>query len=68
MLQFINSKLGELEELRRVQERSLEQQIADLRRETQMIQHEQKRQRTSLYVSLGSIFCVVAVSVAFILR
>ena len=51
-----------------MQERSLEQQIADLRRETQMIQHEQKRQRTSLYVSLGSIFCVVVVSVAFILR
>lgn len=68
LLQFINTKLAGLEELRKIQERSLEQQIDDLRKETQMIQHELKRQHTSLYVSLGSIFCVVAVSIAFILH
>lgn len=68
LLQFINSKLCGLEQLRKVQERSLEQQIEDLRKETQMIQHEQKRQHASLYVSLGSIFCVIAVSVAFVLH
>lgn len=68
LLQFINSKLSELEELRKVQEKSLTQQIDDLQKEVQMIQHEQKRQHASLYLSLGSIFCVIAVSIAFVLH
>ena len=51
-----------------MQEKSLTQQIDDLQKEVQMIQHEQKRQHASLYLSLGSIFCVIAVSIAFVLH